>query len=89
MNIEPTPHVQPAKLETVTCTWVPATLDRIRLCGRAHDAVIQIERLRELVGRDGIDAVYLTGRYSFECSVKLWQEVERLAGAEDSSSGFD
>ncbi|AHX26546.1 hypothetical protein DEDE109153_15225 [Deinococcus deserti] len=53
---------------SVTCSWVPGTLDRIRVTCAQHDEVWHIRDVANRYGREALNALYLKGRYQTHVS---------------------
>ena len=50
------------------CTWIPGTLDRIRVKSPYGTYEISIDSVRHALGRPAIQDLYLTGRHTIEAS---------------------
>lgn len=51
-------------LHTVTCRWVPGTLDRVRVRFQHHEVILELRHVARHFGREALDSLYLTGRYT-------------------------
>ncbi|MFC4639227.1 hypothetical protein [Deinococcus hohokamensis] len=48
---------------TLTCRWVPGTLDRVRITTPHHEEIWSIQDIARRFGRDAVNALYLHGKY--------------------------
>lgn len=58
------------------CTWVPGTVDRVRLKRAGHTVEFKVTRLLAIFGRHSLNELYLTGRVVLQASP---QQIALLA----------
>lgn len=49
-----------------SCAWVPATLDRVRVSSPYGTFEVDLQLVRQVLGRPALQALYLQGRYNVE-----------------------
>ena len=67
------------KINPMVCTWIPGTMDLIRLScpeGKQHFS-ITVQELKELVGNKAVEALYLQGRYNLDLTPGLKKKIEQ------------
>jgi hypothetical protein len=77
LEIAPRPQ---AKRYRVRSKWVPGTSDRLELhlLDGGECAEVSVRWFSSQFGREAMDALYLRGKYEFECDNGLWKNIKMI-----------
>ncbi|AFZ67356.1 hypothetical protein [Deinococcus peraridilitoris] len=55
-------------IDTLTCHWVPNTVDRVLVVTTHEKAEVHIDRIRRVLGCEALEALYLRGHFALSTS---------------------
>lgn len=69
-----------AKRYRARSKWVPGTSDRLELHLLDHGerAEVSVRWFSSQFGREAMDALYMRGKFEFECDEALWKSVTQI-----------